>query len=59
MNDNIINGFRDLIAAYLANSTDANVDAVEAYEAAHPDVADAYYQREVAKGGANAYHTFI
>ncbi len=33
-----------LIAAYMANSTEANVDAVEAFEAAHPGIGDAAYQ---------------
>ncbi len=59
MTNATINKFRDLIAAYLASPTEANVDAVEAFEAANPNVADAFYQREVAKGGSNAYHDFI
>ena len=59
MNDATINAYRTLIAAYLAVSIDANVDAVEAFEANNPGVADAFYQREVAKGGSNAYHDFV
>ena len=51
--------YRDLIQAYLDNSTIATEDAVEDFEAAHPGVADSFYQREVAKGGSNAYHTFV
>jgi len=41
---NEVNEYLDLIAAYLANSTDANVDAIEAFEAAHPGIADAAYK---------------
>ncbi len=53
MNDAIIDQFEALIAAYLANSTDANIDAVEDFEAANPGVADASYQRGVK---ADPYH---
>jgi hypothetical protein len=59
MDNAIIDNFRSLIAAYLANSTEANEDAIENFEAAHEGVADAFYQREVAKGGSNAYHDFV
>ena len=44
MNEAIITEYLDLVAAYLADSTDANVDAVEAFEEANPGVADAAYQ---------------
>lgn len=54
----IIESYRHLIAAYLANSTEANIERIEAFEDANRGVADAYYQREVAKGGSNAYHDF-
>ena len=33
-----------LVAKAFANMTDANVDAVEAFEAAHPGIEDASYQ---------------
>ena len=59
MNNATIEAYIILIKAYLANSTDDNVDAVEDFEEANDGVADAYYQREVAKGGSNAYHDFI
>ena len=59
MNDAIIEAYRALIAAYLAASTIANEDAIEDFEEANPGVVDAYYQREVAKGGSNAYHDFV
>ena len=59
MNDEIINNYRALIVDYLALNSIANEDAVENFEAEHPGVADAFYQREVAKGGSNAYHDFI
>ena len=47
MTNDIINEFEALIAAYLAVPSDANVDAVEDFEAANAGVADASYQRGV------------
>jgi len=44
MNEAIINEYLALVAAYLKNSTEANVDAVEAFEEAHPGIGDAAYQ---------------
>ena len=46
-----IDTYLALIAAAFANATDANVDAVESYEAAYPEVIDAAY----VAGGPYAY----
>jgi hypothetical protein len=44
INNAVIEAYLALVAAYLANSTDANVDAVEAFENENPGVADAAYK---------------
>lgn len=53
MNEALINEYLALVAAYLKNSTEANVDAVEAFEAANPGIGDATYQA----GGPYEYDT--
>lgn len=42
---NTVTEYMDLVAAALASPTDAHIDAVEAFEAAHPEVIDAAYQQ--------------
>jgi len=42
--ENNINIYLKLIAAVMANTSEANIDAVEAFEAANPDVVDATFQ---------------
>jgi hypothetical protein len=56
MTDAIIDEYADLMATYIVQPTEAREDAIEAFEASHPDVVDAYYQREVAKAGATHKH---
>jgi hypothetical protein len=55
----VIDAYAALIEAYLDAANFETEGAIEAFEADHPAVVDAFYQREVAKGGANAYVTFI
>ena len=55
MNDSIINKYETLIASAIANPIDINIDAVDNFEEAHPDVVDASYQRGVK---LNPTHTF-
>ena len=42
--NNLINVYLELVANYLARSTDANVDALEEFVAEHPGIEDAAYQ---------------
>jgi hypothetical protein len=45
----IIDGYALLIRDYLANGGTYREERIEAFEASHPTVVDAFYQREVAK----------
>lgn len=43
---NLVSTYLELVRIALASATDANVDAVEAFEAAHPEVIDLAYQAD-------------
>ncbi len=52
----IIDDYALLIRDYLANGGTYREERIEAFEASHPAVVDAYYQRELALAGANHKH---
>ena len=57
----LVDEYEELVAAYLSappSKVEAREDAIEAFEAAHPDVIDASYQRGVKAIGHKPGSTF-